>query len=116
ARQGAAAGRERHHRRRPGWSRRLIFRRPTRRKPVSRDAGFFCDRQVGHTFAHGGQTSLSLSALRRHVENGALLPSGEMPMTPARDLLAKILMILLGLSAVGAFVGAVATIGDFAPD
>jgi hypothetical protein len=37
-------------------------------------------------------------------------------MTPARDRLAKILMILLGLSAVGAFAGAAATIGDFAPD
>jgi len=37
-------------------------------------------------------------------------------MTPARDRLAKILMILLGLSAIGAFAGAAATIGDFAPD
>ncbi|MDO8839583.1 MAG: hypothetical protein Q7V31_11705 [Parvibaculum sp.] len=37
-------------------------------------------------------------------------------MTPARDRLARILMILLGLSAVGAFVGAAVTIGDFAPD
>ncbi len=37
-------------------------------------------------------------------------------MTPARDRLARILMILLGLSATGAFAGAAATIGDFAPD
>lgn len=37
-------------------------------------------------------------------------------MMPARDRIAKILMILLGLSAVGAFAGAAATIGEFAPD
>ena len=37
-------------------------------------------------------------------------------MTPARDRIAKILMILLGLSAAGAFAGAAATIGEFAPD
>lgn len=37
-------------------------------------------------------------------------------MTPARDRLAKILMILLGLSAIGTFMGAAATIGEFAPD
>ncbi|MDP2125641.1 MAG: hypothetical protein Q8J92_14800 [Parvibaculum sp.] len=37
-------------------------------------------------------------------------------MTPARDRLARILMILLGLSATGAFAGAAVAIGDFAPD
>ncbi|MEX0838309.1 MAG: hypothetical protein WD034_02150, partial [Parvibaculum sp.] len=37
-------------------------------------------------------------------------------MTPARNRIARILMSLLGLSAVGAFAGAAATIGDFAPD
>ncbi len=37
-------------------------------------------------------------------------------MTPARDRLAKILMILLGLSAFGAFADAAGKIGDFAAD